>query len=70
MSEERTTRPVEKGIRIQYYHSFERSPESEKEIVRSLGFTTVNQILAFGSKKTQLATELAGKVPHLLRIIE
>jgi hypothetical protein len=71
MTEENASRPgAEKTLRIEYYHSSERSPEPQKEIVRELGFTTVGQIIEFPMKKTQLATELAEKVPHLLRIIE
>ncbi|MDQ2855501.1 MAG: hypothetical protein M3R68_04175 [Acidobacteriota bacterium] len=71
MAEENATRPgAGKTVRIQYYHSSEGSPERQQEIVHELGFTTVGQIIVFSMSKTQLATELAEKVPHLLRIIE
>lgn len=70
MAEENVRPGAGKTVRIQYYHSSEGSPERQKEMVRSLGFTTVDQIIMFSGTKTQLATELAEKVPHLLRIIE
>lgn len=70
MEEENASRPAGKTVRIEYYHSSEGAPERQKEIVHELGFTTVGQIIVFSNTKTQLATELAGKVPHLLRIIE
>lgn len=71
MSEENASRPgAGKTVRIEYYHSSEDAPERQKEIVRELGFTTVGQVIVFSMSKTQLATELAEKVPHLLRIIE
>lgn len=71
MTEENASKPgAGKTVRIQYYHTSEGAGERQKEIVRELGFTTVGQIIVFPMTKTQLATELAEKVPHLLRIIE
>lgn len=71
MAEENAIRPgAGKKVRIEYYHSSEGSPKRQQEIVRELGFETVGQIIVFKMSKPQLATELAAKVPHLLRIIE
>jgi len=60
-------------VRAEYYQKPDRVTAEQLEIVRSLGFTHVGQILELPASekmtKTQLATELA-KVPHLIRIIE
>src|SRR5258706_16136411 len=55
-------------IRIQYYRSTIACPLKQKEIVRSLGMTKLNQIDErpdTGSMRGAVA-----KVPHLIRIIE
>jgi ribosomal protein L30/L7E len=71
MSEENAIRPeAGKAVRIEYYHSSEGSPKRQQEIVRELGFETVGQVIVFKGTKTQLATEMVAKVPHLIRIIE
>ncbi|HXD33962.1 MAG TPA: hypothetical protein VN643_22775 [Pyrinomonadaceae bacterium] len=71
MVEENATRPgAGRTVRIEYYHSAEDSSKRQQEIVRELGFERVGQIIVFPKTKPQLATELAAKVPHLLRIIE
>ena len=55
-------------IRIQYYRSFIAAPKTQKEMVRSLGLTKLNQIV---ERSDSPATRGAvAKVPHLLRILE
>jgi large subunit ribosomal protein L30 len=69
MAEKKASKPAaKKTIRTQYYHSFAGSPEAQKEIVRSLGFTRVNQIRELPANRSTLAA--TARVPHLLRIIE
>ena len=55
-------------IRIQYYRSSIATPKTHKEIVRSVGFTKLNQILV--RPDTPAMRGFVAKVPHLLRIIE
>jgi large subunit ribosomal protein L30 len=55
-------------IRIQYYRSAIGFPKTQKEIVRSVGFTKLNQIVE--RPNTQSMRGIVEKVPHLLRIIE
>jgi large subunit ribosomal protein L30 len=55
-------------IRIQYYRSFIAFPKTQKEIVRSLGLTKLNQIV---ERPDNASTRgVVQKVPHLIRIIE
>lgn len=55
-------------IRAQYYHSAAEAPREQQQIVRSLGFTEVGQILELArNRSTVMSIE---KVPHLIRIIE
>ena len=55
-------------IRIQYYRSSIACPGTQKEIVRSLGLTKLNQIVE--RPDTPSMRGAVTKVPHLLRIIE
>jgi large subunit ribosomal protein L30 len=55
-------------IRIQYYRSAIGFPETQKEIVRSVGFTKLNQV--FERPDTPSMRGMVQKVPHLIRIIE
>ena len=55
-------------IRIQYYRSTIACPVKQKEIVRSLGLTKLNQIVA--RPDTPSMRGAVAKVPHLIRIIE
>ena len=55
-------------IRIQYYRSAIGFPETQKEIVRSVGFTKLNQIVE--RPDTSSMRGMVQKVPHLIRIIE
>jgi large subunit ribosomal protein L30 len=55
-------------IRIQWYRSTIATPKAHKELVRSLGFTKLNQIV---ERPDSASTRgMVEKVPHLLRIIE
>jgi large subunit ribosomal protein L30 len=54
-------------IRIQWYRSTIATPRSHKELVRSLGFTKLNQVV---ERPDSASTRgMVKKVPHLLRIV-
>ncbi len=55
-------------IRIQYYRSTIAFPQTQKDIVRSLGLRKLNQIVE--RPDTPSMRGMVEKVPHLLRIIE
>ena len=55
-------------IRIQYYRSAIGFPKTQKEIVRSVGFTKLNQVIE--RPDTGATRGAVAKVPHLIRIIE
>lgn len=55
-------------IRIQYYRSIIGCPKKHKEIVRSAGFTRLNQIVE--RPDTPSIRGAVHKVPHLLRVVE
>ena len=55
-------------IRIQYYRSHIAFPKKQKEIVRSLGLTKLNQVVE--RLDTPATRGAVAKVPHLLRIVE
>ena len=55
-------------IRIQYYRSFIAAPKTQKQIVKSLGLTKLNQVVE--RPDTPAARGAVAKVPHLIRIIE
>jgi len=57
-----------KKIRIQWYRSAIAAPETHKVIVRSLGFTKLNQIVERPDNESTRG--MVKKIPHLLRIIE
>ena len=67
--QEKKERADEGGtIRIQYYRSTISTPKTHKQIVKSLGFTKLNQVI---ERTDSPATRgFVEKVPHLLRIIE
>ncbi|MBP6820701.1 MAG: 50S ribosomal protein L30 [Acidobacteria bacterium] len=58
----------EKKIKIQWYRSSIATPEKHKVVVRSLGFTKLNQIVE--RPDDQSIRGMIAKVPHLLRIVE
>ncbi len=53
---------------IQYYRSFIAAPKTQKEMVRSLGLTKLNQIVE--RTDSPALRGAVAKVPHLLRIVE
>jgi len=55
-------------IKIQYYRSTIAFPSKQKEIVRSLGLTKLNQVVE--RPDTASMRGAVAKVPHLLRIID
>jgi large subunit ribosomal protein L30 len=55
-------------IKIQYYRSMICTPVKHKVIVRSLGFTKLNQIVE--RPDTADIRGMVTKIPHLLRIVE
>ena len=55
-------------IRIQYYRSHIAFPKTQKQIVRSVGLTKLNQIVE--RPDTPAMRGFVAKVPHLLRIVE
>ncbi len=55
-------------IRIQYYRSAIGFPKTQKEVVRSVGFTKLNQVVE--RPDTPAVRGAVAKVPHLLRIID
>ena len=55
-------------IRIQYYRSVIGFPKTQKEIVRKVGVSKLNQIVE--RPDTPSMRGMVASVPHLLRIIE
>jgi large subunit ribosomal protein L30 len=55
-------------IRIQYYRSAIGFPKTQKQIVRSVGFTKLNQVVE--RPDTPAMRGMVEKCPHLIRIIE
>jgi large subunit ribosomal protein L30 len=55
-------------IKIQYYRSAIGFSNKQKEIIRSVGFTKLNQIVE--RPDTPSMRGYVAKVPHLLRIVE
>ena len=68
MAEENKQQEGGGKIRIQYYRSAIGFPKTQKEIVRSVGFTKLNQIVERPDTPSMRGVVL--KVPHLIRIIE
>jgi large subunit ribosomal protein L30 len=59
--------PVDR-IRIQWYRSTIGAKKQHKQLVRSLGFTKLNQIVE--RPNTAAMRGMVEKAPHLLRIVE
>lgn len=63
-------KPETKGgeIKIQYYRSMIGYAQNQKNIIKSLGITKLNQVI---SRPDSPATRgVVAKVPHLLRIVD
>ncbi|MCA1588817.1 MAG: 50S ribosomal protein L30 [Acidobacteria bacterium] len=56
------------SINIQYYRSSIGYPRKQKEIVKSLGITKLNQMVS--RPDTPAMRGIVNKVPHLLRLID
>jgi large subunit ribosomal protein L30 len=55
-------------IKIQYYRSSIGYAKKQKEIVRSLGITKLNQTVTL--QDSAASRGIVAKVPHLLRIVD
>jgi large subunit ribosomal protein L30 len=55
-------------VTIQYYRSSIGYAKKQKEIVRSLGITKLNQTVS--RPDTPATRGIVAKIPHLLRIVE
>ena len=55
-------------IKIQYYRSMIGYAKKQKEIIKALGITKLNQIVIH--QDSAAARGIVAKVPHLLRIVE
>jgi large subunit ribosomal protein L30 len=55
-------------IKIQYYRSMIGYAKKQKEIVKALGITKLNQTVTHPDSAA--ARGIVAKVPHLLRIVE
>lgn len=63
------TEKLESGqIKIQYYRSMIGYAKKQKEIVKSLGITKMNQTVV--REDTAASRGIVAKIPHLLRIVE
>ena len=58
----------ENKIKVQWYRSSIATPEKHKVIVRSLGFTKLNQVVERPDNDS--IRGMVAKVPHLLRIVD
>jgi large subunit ribosomal protein L30 len=56
------------NVTIQYYRSSIGYAKKQKEIVRSLGITKLNQTVS--RPDTPATHGIVAKIPHLLRIVE
>ena len=55
-------------IRIQYYRSSIGYAKKQKDIVRALGITKLNQTVE--REDTPSMRDIVAKVPHLIRIVD
>jgi large subunit ribosomal protein L30 len=55
-------------IKIQYYRSVIGYSKKQKEIIKSLGITKMNQVIT--RPDSPAARGIVAKVPHLLRIVD
>ena len=56
------------GIKIQYYRSSIGYSSKQKQIIKSLGMTKLNQIVTLPDSPASRG--IVAKVPHLLRIVD
>lgn len=55
-------------IKIQYYRSMIGYAKKQKDIVKALGITKLNQVVTHAD--TPASRGIVAKVPHLLRIVD
>ena len=55
-------------IKIQYYRSMIGYAKKQKDIIKSLGITKLNQVIT--RPDSAAARGIVAKVPHLLRIVD
>ena len=53
---------------LQYYRSSIATPEKHKRVIKGLGFTRLNQVIA--RPNTAAIRGMVKKVPHLVAIVE
>jgi large subunit ribosomal protein L30 len=68
MAEENKQQDAGGKLRLQYYRSAIGFPKTQKQTVRSIGFTKLNQVLE--RPDTAAMRGVVAKVPHLIRIVE
>ena len=68
VSRKKTTPEVGATLKIQYYRSAIGAPKKHKELVKSLGFKRLNQIVT--RVDTPAIRAMVAKAPHLFRIVE
>ncbi|MBX7221683.1 MAG: 50S ribosomal protein L30 [Blastocatellia bacterium] len=68
MSEKNSGKGTTAKVKIKWYRSYIASPETHKVIVRSLGFTKLQQVVE--RPDTPSTRGAVAKVPHLLKIVE
>jgi large subunit ribosomal protein L30 len=64
----KASKKAESKIKIQWYRSTIGANRSQKELVRSLGLTKLNQVVE--RPDTASTRGMVAKVPHLLRIVD
>lgn len=64
----KTERSTHEKIKIQYYRSMIGYSKKQKEIVKSLGITKLNQTIE--RQDTPSSRGVVAKIPHLLRIVD
>ena len=55
-------------MRIQYYRSMIQAPVKQKNVVKGLGFTRLQQVVE--REDTPSIRGMVNKIPHLVRILE
>ena len=55
-------------MRIQYYRSMIQAPVKQKNVVKGLGFTRLQQVVE--REDTPSIRGMVKKIPHLVRILE
>ena len=64
----KATKESRRKIKIQWYRSTIGANRRQKELVRSLGFTKLNQVVE--RPDSDSTRGMVEKAPHLLRIVE